>query len=67
MIIFYSAILSAQESQYEQMKRTMDENSLPLVNMIVDIAAVNKAEFVSGEIEIADYQRRTAPTSDTVR
>ena len=67
LIIFYSAILSAQESQYEQMKRTMDENSLPLVNMIVDIAAVNKAEFVSGEIEIADYQRRTDPTSDTVR
>ena len=67
LFVFVNLAVCAQESQYEQMKRTMDENSLPLVNMIVDIAAVNKVEFVSGEIEIADYQRRTDPTSDTVR
>ena len=67
MAILYSVFISAQEIQYEQMKNEMNENSLPLVNIIVDIAAVNRTEYVSGEIEIADYQRRTDPSSAVVR
>lgn len=66
-IILSCAGISAQESQYELMKKNLDENSLPLVNLIVDIAKVNKSVYVAGEIEIADHQRRTDPTADTVR
>ena len=49
------------------MKDAMDENSLPLVNMLVDYSTVNRTTYVDGEIEIADYQRRTDPASETVR
>jgi len=62
-----STTIAAQESQYEQMKQSLDEHSLPLVNMIVDIGKVNKHTFVTGEIEIADFHRRTDPTSPMVR
>ena len=62
-----SVTIAAQESQYEQMKQSLDEHSLPLVNMIVDIGKVNKQTFVAGEIEIADFQQRTDPSSLTVR
>ena len=62
-----STTIAAQESQYEQMKQSLDEHSLPLVNMIVDIGKVNKNTFVAGEIEIADFQQRTDPSSLTVR
>lgn len=62
-----STTIAAQESQYEQMKQSLDEHSLPLVNMIVDIGKVNKHTFVAGEIEIADFLQRTAPSSLTVR
>ena len=62
-----SVTIAAQESQYEQMKQFLDEHSLPLVNMIVDIGKVNKHTFVAGEIEIADFHRRTDPSSLTVR
>jgi hypothetical protein len=44
-----SASIAAQESQYEQMKQSLDEHSLPLVNMIVDTSKVNKNTFVAGE------------------
>lgn len=60
-------VLSAHVSQYEEMKETMDETSLPLVNMVVDVASLSSSTFVSGEIEIADYQRRTSANSFTVR
>ena len=59
--------MPAQHSLYEQMKAAMNEHSLPLVNLTVETAALNRFSFVSGEIEIADYQRRTDPTSDSVR
>ena len=64
--IFYAEI-SAQENQYEQMKRELNENSLPLVNMIVDVSLLNNSKFVSGEIEISDWFRRTDPNADVVR
>ena len=64
--IFYAEI-SAQENHYEQMKRELNENSLPLVNMIVDVSLLNNSKFVSGEIEISDWFRRTDPNADVVR
>lgn len=45
----------------------INEHSLPLVNIIVDIAKVSKTEFVRGEIEITDYQKRTDSALETVR
>lgn len=59
--------LSAQESQYEAMKRELNENSLPLVNLIVDKDRINKNEYVTGEIEIADYLRRTDSSLESVK
>ena len=67
LLMLQSMLASAQESMYDEMKKAMNERSLPLVNMIVDIATVNRTEYVPGEIEIADYQRRTDPSSDIVR
>ena len=59
--------LIAQEGQYEQMVREMDEHSLPLVNLVVDTTLVGSEWFAAGAIEIADAQRRTDPMSDRVR
>jgi len=56
-----------EQSLFEQMKAGMDGHSLPLVNLTVDAAKLNRFSFVPGEIEIADYQRRTDPSSDSVR
>ena len=49
------------------MKGMVNEHSLPLVNIIVDVATVNKTDFVRGEIEITDYQQRTDPSLETVK
>ena len=66
LTVLFSESLHAQESQYEQMKSLLDENSLPLVNLTVDISTVNRTDYVQGEIEITDYLRRTDPESQTV-
>lgn len=68
-LIAFSCImgLSAQESQYEAMKRELNENSLPLVNLVVDKDCINKNEYVLGEIEIADYLRRTDSSLESVK
>ena len=49
------------------MKSQLDENSLPLVNLTVDISSVNRNDYVQGEIEITDNLRRTDPATETVR
>ena len=67
LLILQGMLVSAQESLYDEMKRTMNERSLPLVNMIVDAATVNRTDYVPGEIEIADYHRRTNSDSKLVR
>ena len=63
--IFFG-LLHAQENQYEQMKSQLNDNSLPLVNLTVDISSVNRSNYVQGEIEITDYLRRTDPATETV-
>ncbi len=67
IFFFCTLCLHAQEGLYEQMKVELNEQSLPLVNMTVDVTALNKTDFVPGEIEITDYYRRTDPESETVR
>lgn len=67
LFVFVHLVVCAQESQYDEMKRTMNELSLPLVNMMVDVGALQTSAYVPGEIEIADYQHRTPSSSNTVR
>lgn len=67
VFFFCTLCLHAQEGLYEQMKAELNEQSLPLVNMTVDVTALNETDFVPGEIEITDYYRRTDPESETVR
>ena len=67
LCMLVSVFLHAQTGQYEQMVSLLNEQSLPLVNLEVDIKAVNRTNYVPGTIEIADYQRRTEEDSLTVR
>ena len=67
LFIAFCAEISAQESQYELMKRELNENSLPLVNLTVNVSSLSGSKYVSGEIEISDYLRRTDPNTDVVR
>jgi len=60
-------VFAQQENDFEQLRAGMDENSLPLVNLIVDTALVRLSRFTEGEIEIADYQRRTDSATELVR
>ena len=54
-VIFCCVGIPAQESLYEQLKSELNANSLPLVNLIVDILFSIYYIYVAGEIEIADY------------
>lgn len=67
LFVLVHTVAYAQETQYDQMKKTINENSLPLVNMIVDVSKLGTSFFVTGKIEITDYQRRTLASSNTVR
>lgn len=53
--------------QFEQMKSELWSGSLPLVNLTVDLSAVNKYTFVNGEIEIVDFYKRTDSLSESVK
>lgn len=47
---------------FDLMTTELGEESLPLVNIIIDdIDRVNKAEYTAARVEIADYQERTEP------
>ena len=65
--IFTPKVFAQQENDFERLRAEMDENSLPLVNLIVDTALIRLSMFTEGEIEIADYQRRTDADTDLVR
>ena len=67
LLFLFSLTISAQESQYEEMKKMLNEHSLPLVNILVDVSRLSLSRFETGEIEIADYQHRTNPLSETVK
>ena len=67
LLLIAAGSTRAQFVQYEEMREMANEHSLPLVNIIVDITKVNRTDFVRGEIEVSDYQRRTNPSSNTTR
>ena len=64
---FFSLTISAQENLHDLMKKALDETSLPLVNLSVDISKMSRDSFVMGELEISDYWRRTDTSAVTVR
>lgn len=51
--------LCAWETDYDRMRGEMDDCSLPLVNLCVDMANVCREEYTPAEVEIADRQKRT--------
>ena len=55
------------DSLFEQMKSRLSEQSLPLVNLTVNLAQMDKNHYETGEIEIADYWRRTDSSAVSVR
>ena len=69
LISFLSlAILSAQaqESAFSRLRDGLDDSSLALVNIETE-ATLGNDSYVSGVIEISDYQKRTDPGSRDVR
>lgn len=66
ILFFWTNIAFAQKSDFENLKDSLDFNSLPLINITVDLTKVNKASFIDGTIEIADFQRRNPDSQFTV-
>ncbi|MBR1882039.1 MAG: CotH kinase family protein [Muribaculaceae bacterium] len=56
LMVFYTPLPS-----YEQMKRGLDEKSLPIVNLVVDTTQIGRTTFIDAGVEItyfdADSQR----------
>ena len=69
LILFLSfpALASnAQETDFSRLKEGMDANALPLVNIVTE-SALKSDSYVSGQIEISDFQKRTDPTRRDVQ
>ena len=56
----------AQESAFSCLRDGLEAGSLPLVNIVTE-ATLSNDSYVSGVIEISDYQKRTDPGSRDVR
>lgn len=50
---------NAQEATFESLKAQLNDKSLPLINLTVEIDKVSKPEYTNATIEIADPQKRT--------
>ena len=52
--------VNAQElPSFSELKEQLDESSLPLVNLTVDISTVNRNDYVTGAMEIVEYDKET--------
>lgn len=59
-VLVLSAFLHLQaQPDYWEMKESMNDKSLPLVNITVDINEVNSEYYVGASVAIADVQKRT--------
>lgn len=58
-VIKLSFVYAQQYPNYEQLKASMNDNSLPLINITADISKVTKEKYIPAEIEITDPQKRT--------
>lgn len=65
MVAAFAATVSAQTLDFTAMKNEINEKSLPLVNVTVEIDKVNKPEYTPTKIEIVDPQKRTDGNVET--
>ena len=65
MLIPLFAHSQENSTDYATLKGKMDEKSLPLVNLTVDLESVNKLTYVPATIEIADFEKRTNGEAET--
>lgn len=65
LFLFLANVLigTAQETEFERLKQTLSLQSLPLVNITVDLTLVNTKTHIPAHIEICDYYKRTNPDS----
>lgn len=56
MALFLSSNIMASETDFTQIKNSLNEKSLPLVNISVEIGKVSKDDYTEGQIEIVSYQ-----------
>lgn len=54
------------KSDFVTLKEAMDQYSIPLVNITVDMIYVNKARYNKATLEIADYHRRNPDSQFSV-
>ena len=59
MLFCSIAACMANTNDYETIKSSLNEKSLPLVNITVEIDKVNKPEYTPATIEVTDPQKRT--------
>lgn len=50
---------SVAGSDYTRMRKSMNENSLPLINIVINNSLLNTETFVNGTLEISDFKKRT--------
>lgn len=56
---FCGIAANAQVATFDEMKLQLNDKSLPIINMVVEIGKVSKPEYTDATIEIADPQMRT--------
>ena len=59
LMVTFVASISSQTPSFNTMKNMIGENSLPIVNLIVEIEKVTKPEYTQAKIEIVDPLKRT--------
>ena len=59
MLFCVIANCTATANDYETIKSSLNEKSLPLVNITVEIEKVSKPEYTPATIEVTDPQKRT--------
>ena len=59
LFMFLAVYLSAfSNNQWEDAISQINEKSLPLVNIDVDVSSLTKANYINGKITIYDYENR---------
>ena len=67
--VFISLITNAYgaTSDYVNLRNSLNSNSIPLINFTADIDSLNYDDYISGTVEIADYQKRNISKQLTVK
>ena len=61
------AMAQSAKSQYEQLLDGLNDSSLPLFNLIIDMDSLNENGITDGYVEISDYQCRIVPQRVTAK